>query len=115
MLPPMQPNDPNWPTCGIVIEKDGEHEVICPNPASQMVNLANPDNHSQIYAVVLVCDKHDEDLENGKALIAAADNGDRIGISYKQKEEDRDATKQTDGGNGGATGSSRPQARSGDE
>lgn len=87
MLNPLANSDAKWPTCGVVIQKEGENETMCPNRATQMVNMANPDDTSEIYAVLLICDEHDKALEEGKALIVAADNGERIGVSYKTKEE----------------------------
>lgn len=78
------PNNP--PICNIVIEKEGEKEIVCGQVATQMVNLADPDNHSRILAVVLVCDKHDKDLESGKSLIAVAENGERLGVQYDLKK-----------------------------
>jgi hypothetical protein len=80
------PNNP--PTCNIVVEKQGDDEKVCGQVATQMVNLADPDNTSRILAVVLVCDKHDHDLEEGKSLIAVAENGERIGVQYKTKKEE---------------------------
>jgi hypothetical protein len=73
----------NPPKCNIVIEKQGEDEKVCGQAATQMVNMADPDDTSRILAVILVCDKHDHDLEEGKPLIAVADNGERIAIQYK--------------------------------
>lgn len=77
------PNNP--PTCNIVVEKQGDVEKTCGQVATQMVNLADPDDRTRILAVVLVCDKHDKDLEAGKSLIAVAENGERIGVQYSNK------------------------------
>ena len=83
------PLDPaNLPTCNIVIEKSGEEEIVCNSPATQMISLVDPDDQSKIMAVVLVCEKHDQALENGKALIVVSeDRSERIIVQYKSKEE----------------------------
>jgi len=82
LLPLLDPNNP--PTCNIVIQKQGEEEKICNQPASQMVSLVDPDDQSHVIAVVLLCDKHDKDLESGASLIAVSDDGkERIAVQYK--------------------------------
>lgn len=87
LLPLPQSDDLPPPTCGVIIEKNGDEERVCNEPATQMVTLVDPDDQTNILAVVLVCDKHDQDLNDGKSLIVAAENGERIGVSYKTKEE----------------------------
>ncbi len=72
------------PTCNIVVQKIGRNEKVCGKVATQMVNLVDPDDYVKILAVVLVCDKHDKDLDSGKSLIAVADNGERIGLQRSQ-------------------------------
>lgn len=97
MLPTDNPTV-GQPTCNIVISKDGEIEQVCDQSATQMVTLVNPDNQSQVLAIVLVCDLHDKALESGKALIAVSENGeDRIGIQYKSTEEVRDDADEPNG------------------
>lgn len=72
------------PTCNIVVQKEREVERICGEPATQMITLVDPDEQSEILALVLVCDLHDHALEEGKALIAVSENGaDRIALQYK--------------------------------
>ena len=97
----MLPSDSNigHPTCNIVVQKEEEEEKVCGEPASQMITLVDPDEQSQVLAVVLVCDLHDQSLEKGKALIAVSESGqDRIAIQYKIYEGDKndDATKTND-------------------
>ena len=77
----------------IGVEKEGEAEKICGQPATQMVTLVNPEDQSQVLAIVLVCDLHDHALESGKALIAVSENGeDRIGVQYKIDNREGDVT-----------------------
>ena len=91
------------PTCNIVVQKEGEEEKVCGEPASQMVTLVNPDEQSQVLALVLVCDIHDKALDEGKSLIAVSENGkERIGVQYvidngKEIKDDADAAKANDG------------------
>ena len=100
---PIHDDHPDHPTCNIVISKEGEVEQVCSEPATQMITLVNPDEPSQVLAVVLVCDTHDQSLERGKALIAVSENGaERIGVQYKTEnggiEHDADAATKTDDG-----------------
>lgn len=76
------------PTCGVIIEKKDEEEKVCTEPATQLITLVDPDDQTAIMAVVLVCSIHDKALEEGKALIVAADDGSRLGVQYKTKEEE---------------------------
>lgn len=75
------------PICNVVIEKEGEVEKVCGQVATQLVSLSDPDDLTRILAVVLLCDKHDKDFDEGKSLIAAGENGERIAIGYKNKGE----------------------------
>ena len=79
----------NPPTCNIVIEKQEgeEEEKVCGLPVTQIVNMVDPDDMTRILAVVLLCDVHDKALENGKSLIAVSEDGEHLGVQYKQKEE----------------------------
>ncbi len=96
---PIHSENIEHPTCNIVISKEGETEQVCNEPATQMVTLVNPEQTSQVLAVVLVCDKHDHALEEGRSLIAVSENGaERIGIQYKS----------TDGGNENDANESAP-------
>ena len=99
---PIHSDEVGNPACNIVVEKEGEAEKICGQPATQMVTLVNPEDQSRVLAIVLVCDLHDHALESGKALIAVSENGeDRIGVQYKLQEEIRDdanAAETTDDG-----------------
>jgi hypothetical protein len=81
MLMNYDPNNP--PTCNIVIEKQGDEEKVCGNPVTQLLNLMDAETQTHVIAVVLLCDKHDHDLDDGKSLIAVADDGERIAIGYK--------------------------------
>lgn len=89
MLLPVPNNSEQWPTCGVVVEKHDDVEIVCPSPANKMVNVTNPDNPDQVYAVVLVCDKHDQDMTNGKSLILVSEDGVyRFGVNYEGGEND---------------------------
>ena len=81
------PQNNDLPTCGVIIEKNEEEEKVCTEPATQMVTLLDPDDQTSIMAVVLVCDAHDKALEEGKSLIFEGDDGSRLGVQYKSKEE----------------------------
>jgi hypothetical protein len=94
-LLPLNP-DAGHPTCNIVVQKEGEEEKVCGRLATQMVTIVNPDEPSQVLAVVLVCDEHDHALEEGRGLIAVSENGqERMGVQYKidreGEKEDHDA------------------------
>jgi hypothetical protein len=78
----------NHPTCNIVIEKSGEEEKVCGSPAAQMVTLVDPNDQSRVLAVVLLCEKHDQDFENYKSMIAVSENGtDRIAVQKDPKRK----------------------------
>jgi hypothetical protein len=82
----LDPNNP--PTCGAVISKQGDQEIVCGLPATQLINMADPEDTSRIMATVLVCDEHDQALDRGETLIFVSGDGqDRIAIEYKTKEE----------------------------
>lgn len=77
------------PTCGVVIEKNGEGEKKCALPGSQVVYMVDPDEQTRVTAMLVVCDMHDAELESGKELIFVSDNGhDHILVSYKEKQND---------------------------
>ena len=86
---PIPSHEVGQPTCNIVVQKEGEAETVCGQPATQMVSLVNPDDQTQVLAIVLLCDVHDHALEEGKSLIAVSENGaERIGVQYKTREGD---------------------------
>jgi hypothetical protein len=78
---------PANPTCGVVIEKNDEGETICGAPAAQLVSMVDPETKSKVSAMLLVCERHDAELEAGKSLIFVGENGEHIGVTYKTKEE----------------------------
>jgi len=79
---------PFAPTCGVVIEKNEEGEKKCTLPGSQVVYMTDPDEPTRVTAMLIVCDKHDAELEAGKELIFVADNGhDHLLIQYKEKQD----------------------------
>lgn len=85
---PIHDENAGHPTCNIVVQKDGEEEKVCNEPATQMITLVDLNEQSRVLAVVLVCDHHDQALERGKSLIAVSENGaDRIGLQYKIDRE----------------------------
>jgi hypothetical protein len=87
-------NIPSNPTCGVVVEKDPEtqEEKVCGEPATQMVSMVDPETKTKVTAVLLVCDRHDHDLESGKSLIFLADDGEHLGVQYKTIEGGNDVT-----------------------
>lgn len=86
MLPP---TDIPRPTCGVVIQKEGEQEKICPAFASDQVTLVDPDDQTRVTALLLVCPKHSKDLDEGKSLIFLADDGEHIGVQFSINKEER--------------------------
>lgn len=80
---------PANPTCGVVIEKDKEtqEEKVCGAPATQLVSMVDPETKTKVSAILLVCDRHDKELEEGKSLIFLSDDGEHLGVQYKTKEE----------------------------
>lgn len=83
MLPEL--NLPSNPTCGVIVSKSGEDEVVCGLPASQLVSMVDPETKSKVSAILLVCEKHDKELEAGKELIFLSDDGtDHILVHYQQ-------------------------------
>lgn len=84
------PFDPASPTCGVVVEKkEGEiEEKICPEHAATLYHIADPDNPEQVSAIVLLCSRHEKELEEGKALILRDDAGGHIAIQRSNKSDD---------------------------
>jgi hypothetical protein len=75
---------PANPTCGVVVEKEGDQEKVCGAPASQLVSMVDPETKTKVSAILLVCDRHDQELEQGKSLIFLSDDGtDHIAVKYK--------------------------------
>lgn len=74
---------PSNPTCGVVVHKRGDHETVCGLQATQMVSMVDPETKTTVSAILLVCDKHDKELEAGKELVFLSDDGeDRILVKY---------------------------------
>lgn len=74
---------PANPTCGVIVSKEGEVEKVCGEKATQVVSLVDPETQTQVTAMLLVCDRHDHDLEGGKELIFLSDDGkDHILVRY---------------------------------
>ena len=69
MLPTDGQSEQTHPTCGVIVEKNDEVERICGLPGSQVVFMVDPESRSQVTAVLVVCDRHDQALENGEKLI----------------------------------------------
>ena len=90
------PQDPQ-PTCGVVIEKNGDNEKKCPNVAADQVTIVDPETRSRVSAILLVCEKHSKDLDDGKMLIFMAEDqngqptGERISVQYSKEEINDDA------------------------
>lgn len=79
----MLPQLPANPTCGVVIEKNEEGEKVCGQPATQLVSMVDPETKTKVSAILLVCEKHDHDLEAGKELIFLSDDKtDHIIVKY---------------------------------
>jgi len=78
---------PSEPTCGVIVEKKGEDERVCGLPASQLVTMVDPETRTKVTALLLVCEKHDAELEKGKELIFLSDDKqDRILVRYHKEE-----------------------------
>lgn len=88
---------PNNPMCGVVIEKVGDQEKVCTNPAASTIFIANPDDTSQILAIVVLCKKHEQDLDSGKSLAFVGEGGYHIAVQYEQ-EQSHDAEHATQPG-----------------
>lgn len=78
---------PSNPTCGVVVEKNDEGEKVCGAPAAQLVSMVDPETKTKVKAILLVCERHDHELEAGKSLIFLGDDGEHIGVQYRTKEE----------------------------
>jgi hypothetical protein len=77
---------PSNPTCGVIVEKDPDtqEEKVCGAPATQLVSMVDPETKTKVTAILLVCDRHDKELEEGKSLIFLSDDGtDHIAVQYK--------------------------------
>jgi hypothetical protein len=77
------------PTCGVVIEKSKgqDQEKICSEFAADQVTLVDPDDQTRVTAILLVCQKHSKELNDGKSLIFLSDNGvDHIGVRFAKKQ-----------------------------
>ena len=70
----------------MIVEKDPEtqEERVCGEHASQLVTMVDPETKTKVTAILLVCDRHDKELEEGKSLIFLSDDGtDHIAVKYK--------------------------------
>jgi len=77
------------PTCGVVIEKNDDGEKTCGEVGSHAVFMVDPETRSRVTAILVVCPRHDQELEDGKELIFVAENReDHILVSYKKENED---------------------------
>lgn len=87
-LNPSSPSE-GHPTCGVVVRKQGgeEQEVVCGEPAVSMMSIVNPDDGVKILAIVLTCDRHEIDMQNGKVLIFTAEDGEHIAVQTKVEEK----------------------------
>ena len=84
----MSLNIPEQPTCGVVVEKalETQEEKVCGEPATQLVSMVDPEIKSQIIAILLLCDRHDKELDEGKSLIFLSDDGsDHIAVAYRSE------------------------------
>ena len=87
MQPLQDYQPPENPTCGVVVSKNDEGEVICGQPGSHAVFMVDPETKSQVTAILVVCDKHDQDMDAGKELIFISDDGkDHILVQPKKEE-----------------------------
>ena len=59
------------PRCGVVIGKVEKVDVVCPDKAVDMVTIVTGDIPT---AVVLVCPRHSQMLDDGKELMFATDD-----------------------------------------
>jgi hypothetical protein len=66
------------PTCAVVVHKVGDKEIVCGEPAVSLLSLTNDNN--QIYAMVLLCEKHDKNFDAGLPMITIGEDGSRIQI-----------------------------------
>lgn len=74
------------PRCGVVIRKDEQGEELCTLPAADLTSIVNPDEPSQVTAVVLSCKQHSEELEKGKLLMFKSESGDYIAVQFQLQE-----------------------------
>lgn len=82
------------PKCGVVVEKqiDTMDDQPCSRDATTMISVVNPDDMTQVLAVILLCDEHNQDYDNGKMLILRAENGERIAVQSPQSQEEENVT-----------------------
>ena len=73
--------------CGVVIEKDGERERFCTNPACYVYPLAG-DNDTDIIDGIVLCQEHSDKFDLGKSLIARTRHGYRFMIQLILEPED---------------------------
>ena len=89
MMPIDGQTDQAHPTCGVVVEKNVEGEKVCSAPGSQAVFMVDPETRSRVTAVLVVCDRHNEALENGEQLVFLSEGGeDHILVNYTEEESE---------------------------
>jgi hypothetical protein len=79
------------PTCGVIVEKDldTQEEKVCGAPATQLVSMVDPETRTIVTAVLLLCDRHDKEMEEGKPLIFPSDDGtSRMAVQYANEQEE---------------------------
>lgn len=87
MLPSNSNLNPTSPTCGVIVEKNEEGERTCGEPGTQAVFMVDPETRSNITAILVVCERHDQALEAGEKLIFLSDDGtDHIIVNYTTQE-----------------------------
>jgi hypothetical protein len=76
------------PTCGVVVTKKigDEDEVVCGEPAISLMSIVDPDEQSRVTAVVLTCERHEKDMQDGKVLIFKSEDGEHIAIQTTIEE-----------------------------
>jgi hypothetical protein len=65
------------PKCGVVIQKEGQASLPCPNDAEYLINVVDPDDpdRTRIISVLLLCKRHADKFDEGKTLILQDEEG----------------------------------------
>lgn len=72
------PTPEPMPKCGVIIRKQPfEEGVRCPEDAIDFVNLVGDDGVSTV-AILLLCKRHSEKMDNGKSYILTDGDGNYI-------------------------------------
>lgn len=88
----MLPSELIVPTCGVVISKQGDAEIICSEFAVDMTTIVDPDDHTKVTAILLTCAKHSQDLEDGKPLVFVSEDAEgnptdeRLAVQFTSNE-----------------------------